>query len=43
MAYSGHTQSSTLLKHYITPEDSDLREALKERKKLTKYSKEENQ
>lgn len=28
MAYSGHTQSSTLLKHYISPETNALRSAI---------------
>ena len=31
MAYSGHSQSSTLLKHYVTPELEALRVAVKKR------------
>lgn len=40
MAYSGHTQSSTLLKHYISPELEDVRLAIKKRQELTQYSNE---
>ena len=40
MAYSGHTQSSTLLKHYISPELEDVRLAIKKRQEITQYSKE---
>jgi len=40
MAYSGHTQSSTLLKHYISPELEDVRIAIKKRQELTQYSNE---
>lgn len=37
MAYSGHTQASTLLKHYISPEIEDLRKALEGRKAECQY------
>lgn len=43
MAYSGHTQSSTLLKHYISPELEDVRLAIKKRQELTQYSNERNE
>ena len=37
MAYSGHTQASTLLKHYISPGLEDIREALEDRRLECKY------
>jgi integrase len=37
MAYSGHTQASTLLKHYISPEIEDVRLALEDRRLECKY------
>ena len=37
MAYSGHTQASTLLKHYISPELEDIRVALEDRRLECKY------
>jgi integrase len=43
MAYSGHTQSSTLLKHYISPELEDVRLAIKKRQELTQYSNERSE
>jgi hypothetical protein len=37
MAYSGHSQSSTLLKHYISPELDDVRAAIERRNQITQY------
>lgn len=39
MAYSGHTQASTLLKHYISPEIEALRTAIEAREKSADYLK----
>jgi integrase len=37
MAYSGHSQASTLLKHYISPELDSLRAAIEAREKTSNY------
>lgn len=39
MAYSGHTQATTLLKHYISPELDAVRTAIEAREKSTDYLK----
>lgn len=37
MAYSGHSQASTLLKHYISPELDSLRSAIEARERASNY------
>jgi hypothetical protein len=34
MSYSGHSQSSTLIKHYISPELSAVRSAIEKRETI---------
>lgn len=43
MAYSGHSQASTLLKHYISPELEDLRRALEDRRMESGYQLNKNE